>query len=306
MRLLGKLLARLPVRLVLAFGAALGALLWTLRIRRRVVLSNLALAFPEKTAAERREIARSTYRNLGQMVPEFLRIPALPRAELEAMFEVEGWDKVEGARARGKGLIACTGHYGNFEVLASAMTLLGTPITMISRKMGKSGANDVWRGTRAASGVEDLVVKRGETLSAATRSIKAGRVLGYVIDQNQPRRHAIFPTFFGVPAATAATPALLAMRTGAEVIFTVSFPIGGGRHRVIIEGPFSPPHTGDRARDALAFMQQLNDRLEHWVRVHPDRWYWLHRRWKTRPEPDVGAAPPASPTAPLTRADGAR
>jgi KDO2-lipid IV(A) lauroyltransferase len=306
MRLLGRLLARLPVRLVLALGAALGALLWALRIRRRVVLSNLALAFPEKTEAERREIARRTYRHFGEVVPEFLRIPALPRAELEAMFEVEGWERVEAARASGRGVIACTGHYGNFEVLASAMTLLGTPITMISRKMGKSGANDGWRRTRAESGVEDLVVKRGETLRAATRSIKSGRVLGYVIDQNQPRRHAIFPTFFGVPAATAATPALLAIRTGAVVLFTVSFPVGPGRHRVIIEGPFEPPDTGDRERDILAFMQRLNDRLEHWVRLHPHRWYWLHRRWKTRPEPDVGAAPPASPPAPLTRADGAR
>jgi KDO2-lipid IV(A) lauroyltransferase len=155
---------------------------------------------------------------------------------------------------------------------------------MISRKMGKSGANDVWRKARARSGVEDLTVQKGETLKAATRSLKAGRVLGYVIDQNQPLRRAIFPTFFGVPAATAAMPAILAMRTGAAVVFTVSVPLGDGRHKVVIEGPYDPPDTGDRERDVLAFMQALNDRLEHWIRVHPDRWYWLHRRWKTRPE----------------------
>lgn len=312
MRLLGWIFARIPIRWLLALGGGLGALVWALGIRRKVVLGNLALAFPEKSEAERRAIARSTFRNLGQMVPEFLRVPALPAAELERLFDVEGWDKVEAARARGKGVIACTGHYGNFEVLASAMTLLGTPITMITRPMGKSGANDLWRKARAESGVEDILVKRGETLKAATRSIKAGRVLGYVIDQNQPRRHAIFPTFFGVPAATASTPALLAMRTGAAVIFTVSFPIGGGRHRVVIEGPFEPPATGHRERDVLAFMQLLNDRLEHWVRVHPDRWYWLHRRWKTRPAGETGGSPrasggePSAPGAGLTRADGAR
>jgi KDO2-lipid IV(A) lauroyltransferase len=140
--------------------------------------------------------------------------------------------------------------------------------------------------------VEDLTVERGQTLRAATRSLKAGRVLGYVIDQNQPRRRAIFPTFFGVPAATSPTPAVLAMRTGAALVFTVSVPLGDGRHRVVIE-PIEPPATGDRTAAVLAFMQDANDRLERWVRRHPDRWYWLHRRWKTRPEGEASA--PAAP-----------
>ncbi|HET8542630.1 MAG TPA: lysophospholipid acyltransferase family protein [Anaeromyxobacter sp.] len=283
MRLLGWLLVRIPYRWVAALGAALGALVWALGIRRKVVLENLRLAFPEKTDEERRDIARRTYRNLGQMIPDFARVPYLPREELERIFVYDGWDRLVEARARGKGVIACTAHFGNFEVLAAAHTLRGTPVTMISRPMGKSGANDLWRALRRRSGVEDLVVTRGSTLGAAVRSIQAGRALGYVIDQNQPLRHAIFPTFFGVPAATAPTPAVLAMRSGAAVVFVVSYPLGDGRHRVVLEGPLDPPRTGDRDRDVLAFMQDLNDRLERFVREHPEQWYWLHRRWKTRP-----------------------
>ena len=306
MRLLGSLLARIPHRVLAAFGALLGWIAWTLRIRRRVVLENLRLAFPEKTEAERRDVARRTYRNLGAMIPDFLRIPALSRAELERIFVYEGWDRYEAARARGKGVIAATAHFGNFEVLAAAHTLRGVPITMISRQMGKSGANDLWRKARQRAGVEDLVVTAGRTLPAAIRSLKGGRVLGYVIDQNQQLKHAIFPTFFGVPAATAATPALLAMRTGAAVVFLVSYPLGDGRHQVVIEGPLEPPDTGDRDADALAFMQDLNDRLERQVRAHPEQWYWLHRRWKTRPPPSAGSPTTAEPGAALTRADGAR
>lgn len=283
MRFLGWLLVRIPRRWLDALGAALGALVWALGIRRRVVLENLRLAFPEKSEAERRDIARKTYRNLGQMIPDFLRVPFLPREEIERMFVYDGWEKLEAARAKGEGVIACTGHFGNFDLLAAAHTLKGLPITMISRQMGKSGANDLWRSIRRRSGVEDLVITKGSTLSAAIRSVKAGRVLGYVIDQNQPLRHAIFPTFFGMPAATAPTPAVLAIRSGAAVLFCLSVPLGDGRHKVIFEGPLAPPDTGDRDRDVLAFMQDLNDRLERWVRVYPDRWYWLHRRWKTRP-----------------------
>jgi Kdo2-lipid IVA lauroyltransferase/acyltransferase len=301
MRFLGWLLAKIPYRVLAALGAALGALGWALGIRRRVVLDNLRLAFPEKAEAERRDIARRTFRNLGVMIPDFFRVPALPARDLERIFEYEGWERYEAARARGKGVIAATGHFGNFEVLAAAHTLRGVPITMITRQMGKSGANDLWRRARQRAGVEDLVVQRGQTLSAAIRSLKSGRVLGYVIDQNQPLRRAVFPTFFGVPAATSATPALLAMRTGAAVIFILSVPLGNGRHRVVIEGPLDPPRTGDRDADALAFMQDLNDRLERHVRAHPDHWYWLHRRWKTRPAGE--AAPARAPE--LTRPDGA-
>ena len=295
MRLLGWLLVRTPRRWLDAFGAALGALMWALRIRRRVVLDNLRLAFPEKSEEERRAIARRTFRNLGQMIPDFVRVPFLPREEIETMFVYEGWDRFQEAIARGKGVIACTAHFGNFDLLAAAHTLKGVPVTMISRKMGKSGANDLWRAIRRRSGVEDLVVTKGSTLAAAVRAIRSGRFLGYVIDQNEALRHAVFPTFFGVPAATAPTPAVLAMRSGAAVVFTLSVPLGDGRHKVIFEGPLSPPDTGDRDRDVLAFMQDLNDRLERWVRVYPDRWYWLHRRWKTRPapRPEQGQAPSA-------------
>ena len=287
MSILGWLFARIPRRWLDAFGAALGGLVWLLGIRRRVVLENLRLAFPDKTEEERRAIARKTYRNLGQMIPDFLRVPFLPREEIERMFVYEGWEVLEEARARGNGVIAATGHFGNFDLLAAAHTLKGIPITMITRQMGKSGANDLWRAIRRRSGVEDLVVTKGSTLAAAVKSVHSGRVLGYVIDQNQPLRHAIFPTFFGVPAATSPTPAVLAQRTGAAVLFILALPLGGGRHRVLIEGPLEVPDTGDRRRDVLAFMQDLNDRLEKYVRLYPDRWYWLHRRWKTRPDGEL-------------------
>src|SRR5512138_466782 len=306
MSFLGWIFARIPRRWLEAFGAFLGALIWVLGIRRRVVLDNLRLAFPEKSEAERIAIARRTYRNLGQMIPDFLRVPFLPREEIARIFEYDGWEVMEAAQAKGQGIICCTAHFGNFDLLAAAHTLRGIPVTMITRQMGKSGANDLWRAIRKRSGVEDLVVSKGSTLAAAVKSVHSGRVLGYVIDQNQPLRHAIFPTFFGVPAATAPTPAVIAMRSGAAVLFTVSVPLGDGRHKVIMEGPLVPPDTGDRDRDVLAFMQDLNDRLERWVRVYPDRWYWLHRRWKTRPTERGGRDAAAPPRSELTPADGAR
>jgi len=295
--LLLDLLGRIPRPILSAFGAFLGWLVWVLLIRRRVVLDNLRLAFPEKSEAERRAIARDTYRHLGQMVPDFLRVPTLSPEALDRMFDYQGWDSYERAIARGKGVIACTAHFGNFDLLSSAHNRKGVPITQLARVMGKSVVNDLWRTVRQRSGVDELVVKPGQTMRAAVKALAANRVLAYVIDQNQGHR-PIFPTFFGVPAATASTPAWLARMTGAAVIFVVSVPLGDGRHQVVLEGPLELPDSGDKAADDLAFMQLLNDKLEAWVRRHPSRWYWVHRRWKTRPPaPSAipGAPPPPGP-----------
>jgi KDO2-lipid IV(A) lauroyltransferase len=287
--MLRNLLSRLPRSWLLALTGGLAWLAWVLRVRRKVVLSNLALAFPEKTEAERRAIARATYRHLGRMVTEILRVPRMSAEELEKVLLFENLDALKEAKARGKGVVAATGHFGNWELLQAGCSLRGIPISSISRHQERTGADSALKETRRQAGVEELMVKRGSTLKAALRALKEGRVLGYVIDQNQPPRHAIFPTFFGVPAATAATPAYLALRHGAAVVFGLAVPAGGDRYKVVIEGPLDVPHTGDRERDVLAFMQLLNDRLEHYVRLHPECWYWLHRRWKTRPP---GEQPP--------------
>lgn len=258
-------------------------LAWALGVRRRVVLANLRLAFPEKAESERRAIARGSYRSLGRMVADTLLVPYMTEKELEGLFVYEGWERYEEVRGSGTGVIACSGHFGSFELMAAAHSRRGFAVTLITRRMGNHRINDLWRKMRARAGIEELVVKKGETLRAARRALAEGRVLGYVIDQNQPLRRAVFPRFFGVPAATSPTPAVLARRTGAAVLFTVTMPTGDGRHRVIIEGPLALPETGDWEADVLAFMQDLNDRLERRIRERPEHWYWLHRRWKTRP-----------------------
>jgi KDO2-lipid IV(A) lauroyltransferase len=287
------LLGRIPRPILAAFGRFLGWVIWTLRIRRGVALENLRLAFPEKSEAERMAIARANYAHLGQMIPDFLRVPTLPPEELDRIFVYQGWENYQRAAARGHGVVACTAHFGNFDLLASAHTRRGVPITQISRAMGKNPFNDLLRLARQRSGIQELVISKGQTMRALFRALKEGRVLGFVYDQNEVGR-PIFPTFFGVPAATTPTPAFLARRAGAAVVFVISVPLGDGRHQVVIEGPLEPPRTGDQEADDLAFMQLLNDKLEAWVRRHPERWFWLHRRWKTRP-PEAAAAPAAIP-----------
>ncbi|MBS1108964.1 MAG: lipid biosynthesis acyltransferase [Anaeromyxobacteraceae bacterium] len=275
---------------LIGMGRVLGWLLWTLHVRRRVIMDNLRLAFPEWTEAQRRDVGRRTFVNIGQMALEFLLVTRMDREELDRLFVYDpGMREVMlAALASGRPMVVCTAHFGNFENLAAVHNMQGYKIAMVVRRMGAGWFGRFWNRGRSRAGLEVLEVTRGETLKAAQRAMREGKVLGYVIDQNMPGHRAIFPTFFGVPAATAPTPAYLAMRSNAIVFFMLDVPLEDGRHQIVMEGPLSPPRTGDREADVLAFIQDLNDRLERWVRLYPDRWYWLHRRWKTRP-PEGGA-----------------
>ena len=282
-----------------ALGAGVGWLLWALRVRRGVVMDNLRLAFPEWSDARRRAVGRAMFVRLGRMAPDFLFVTGLRSEEIDRLFVYEpgALERIADARRRGRSVVVCTAHFGNFENLAAVHNMKGYPITMIARRMGGGWLARLWRRGRERAGVQELVVTRGETLRAALRAMREGRVLGYVIDQNMAARRAIFPTFFGVPAATSPTPAYLALRAKAEVFFALDVQLEDGRHRIVIEGPLRVPESGDRDADVLAFMQGLNHRLEHWIRLHPEQWYWVHRRWKTRPPAESGAGVPGGSSA---------
>jgi KDO2-lipid IV(A) lauroyltransferase len=112
--------------------------------------------------------------------------------------------------------------------------------------------------------------------------VRAGEVLAVMIDQNTIPRRAVFAPFFGTPAATTPAPAVLAERTGAPVFLVLMHRLPRLRHRVTIE-PVPFERSGDPEADRQAFTARLNLALEDRVRAEPHLWWWVHRRWKTRP-----------------------
>jgi Kdo2-lipid IVA lauroyltransferase/acyltransferase len=104
------------------------------------------------------------------------------------------------------------------------------------------------------------------------------------MDQNAGRS-GVFVDFFGRPASTTGAPAMLALRFGAPLLPSWSQRIGDGfRYHITVEKPLIPPETGDRETDVRILTQQMNSRVEAWVREVPEQWLWGHRRWKSRPK----------------------
>jgi len=268
-------------RFLLALGQALGSAAWAVGLRRRVALEGLRRAFPERTEQQREVTGRAAYRQLGRSLAEVALARSARDEDLEDLVRFDGWDVYESARAQGHGVVVAVAHFGNWELLARACARRGVPLTAITRAL-RGRLNQQILAARHEGGLRELPDK-GST-GAALRLLRRGETLAVVVDQNMRPSRGIFVDFFGEPACTTPAAAVLALRARAPLL--AAFPVRGpdGTHLVRVEGPFAAP-PGARGRSAVqALTQEVTRAVERAVREHPDHWFWVHRRWKTRPK----------------------
>lgn len=280
--------------LLLALGEAVGRVAFWLRIRRAVAMDGLARAFPGKTHRERRRIARESYAQLGRSLVEIALARRLPDSELEKLVCFDGWEKFEPTRASGRGAVFVIAHYGNWELLGRAFARRGLPLTAITRTL-RGAFNQRLLAARREGGMRELPEK-GST-QAALAVLRRGETLAIVIDQNMRPKRGIFVDFFGEPACTTPAAAVFSLRADAPLF--AAFPVRqpDGTHRVQFHGPFTTEKQGHAA--VVELTQALTRAVEDAVRAHPDHWFWVHRRWKTRPP----ATDRVSPTDRVSAAD---
>jgi KDO2-lipid IV(A) lauroyltransferase len=291
-RLVTVLAGAVPLPLLLLVGRGIGLLGWALGIRRRVARENLATAFPDRDEAFRRRVLFRFWQHLGRLVVEFLRSPGLSPEDVDRLVDIdpEGYARFERAYGEGKGAVVVTAHFGNFELLGSIWSRRNLPVTAITKRLSRNAFNDFWLAQRRRAGLAE--VPDSGSIREILAVLRRREVLAIMIDQNMIPRRAVFAPFFGKLAATTPAPAVFAERSGAPVFLVLMHPLPGGRHRVTLDGPVPFDRGGDRERDVLAFTAKLNRLLEERVRAEPEYWYWIHRRWKTRPPEEHPDRPP--------------
>ena len=274
-------LSLLPRRWALALGSFLG-LLWfsVIRVRRRVVLDNLNRSLPELSDTERKQVALECYRNLGRAAVEFLLVARQSGDELAALVRIEGVERIEQARAAGRGVIVVTGHFGNWDLLCTAAAAAGLPLYVVTKQLSASGFDRFWQQTREQKGVR-LLPARG-SLTKLLAALKQNAIVALVVDQHDPSPSAVVVDFLGRPAAATAAPALLARRTGAPLLPVFVERQADGTHRAHIGEAIECGRGSDLKRDVRETTQRIQDSLEQVIRARPDHWLWLHRRWKVK------------------------
>jgi len=272
----------LPARAGYRLGSAIGTLIRHVSPRHfRIVMTNLRLAFgEEKSEAELRQIAAQCYRHLGKCLMEFVRLPAMSGADIKQVAHLRGAEHIEAVLAAGKGAILITGHLGNWEMVGARLAAEGFPVNVIARAQRDDTLTEYIRRTREVAGMR---VFHQEV--AARRSLSALRnneLVGILLDQNAGDE-GLFVDFFGHLASTAPGAAAFALRTGAPALPTCGWRNPDDTHTVVIGEPVPTIRTGDRDQDLLVNTARYTKIIEQQIREHPAQWFWLHKRWKSRP-----------------------
>ena len=279
-------LARLDEATALRVGALLGRSYARLDVGRvRDARINLRIAFPEWSDEERARVLLGSLENLGRSVAEFARTASLSAEELRGRVDVEGIEHLEAAQEKSPtgGVVAVTAHFGNWELLASAMTAYGLPILVIHRARDDEDLDALIFAQRRHAGTE--LAARGSAARQALGALREGKILAMTLDQNAPRREGVFVPFFGRLACTRDAPARIAMRTGAPVVPAFLFRRGtGARHVCSFRPALESAEVGDdRGAAARETTARMSAAVEAAVRESPDQWSWTHRRWRTQP-----------------------
>ncbi|HEX8492797.1 MAG TPA: lysophospholipid acyltransferase family protein [Pyrinomonadaceae bacterium] len=274
----------LPRPLAVATGRGLGRIAYRVGGRLgRTGSRNLELAFPNMSEQERARILRGCFLNLGRLLGEVSHFPRATPESLRGILECEGLEHLEAARARGRGVIMFTGHLGAWELSSFALSALGYPMSFLVRRIDNPLVEQLIDKTRTRFG--NRSIDKRAAARPMLRTLRAGETLGILVDLNTQPHEGVFVDFFGIPASTTVGLATMALRTDAAVL-PIFVPWDEQRQRFLmrIEPPLEITRTGDEQEDVRQLTALFTNVIEKYVRLYPDQWLWIHKRWNTRPD----------------------
>lgn len=286
-RLFLAILRSLPRRVACRIAETLAVIVFHLdRRHRRIGMTNLEIAFPEMTTTERRRILKSSYRMQGTHAVELAWLSRATPDELRRRITYEpgfGLEHYWKAKETGKGIVFLTAHVGAWEVLPAAHAVLGHPLSFVVRPLDSPGLDRWARQLRERFG--NRVISKYGSLRGILRELESGGDVGLLIDQNVQEKDGVYAPFFGHPACTAATPALLALKTGSPVIAGFLVPAGEpGCFRIRFYPAVAVSRSGSREQDLAENTARFNQLIETVIREFPECWLWGHRRFRTQPD----------------------
>ena len=271
------LLHFLPLAVLSCIGAALGMLLYALaRTRRHVVLANLRLCFPELSDEARRALARRHFRAFGRSLLEHGILWWGSRESVHQLVRVEGlehWRNIEG-----RPVILLAPHFIGLDMGGIRLAADFRLNSVYSRQKSTAFDKILIHG-RTRFGHTTLFARQ-DGIRPMLKSLKSGEPFYYLPDMDLGERDSVFAPFFGVKAATITGLSRIAQLAGAVVVPCVTRQLPGGAGYVV---RLYPAWTDFPGGDLEADARRMNAFIEERVREMPEQYYWLHKRFKTRP-----------------------
>jgi len=277
-----KLIGLFPRNLAQRIADLLGRILFSVvKKHRRIAINNLTYAFGhEKQPQEIKKIARQVFINLVMVVFEVGWSLRLKESQFAEHFKIDGFHHLKNAYKKGKGVLALTAHFGNWELLTVIAAMIKFPINIVVRPLDFKPLDHFIFNLRTRFGGK--IIPKERSIHAIIRGLDQGEIVALLMDQNVDWYEGVFVDFMGHRACTSKGLALFALKTGAPVVpvFMVREKSG---FRARFGSEIVTVKTGDRQKDIETNTQEYNRVIENVIRLYPDQWFWVHQRWKTRP-----------------------
>ncbi len=279
----GAVLACSSPHTTLHFGRAAGRLIHRIDKRhRRRAEASIARAFPEWPDERVRHTALAGFEHFTQLVTEMLQTPRVITRDSWPRYI--GLGNLGGALAelnQDQPLLLITGHLGNWELLGFIVSVLGYDMEALARPLDNPKLDDWVTGVREHRGLK--ILNKFEAAKRMPQIMADRRALGFVADQNAGDR-GLFVPFFGRLASTYKSIGLMAMRNDAPIVVSAAHRIGPGfRYELNVVDLIQPDDWADQPDPLYYITARYIRGLEQAVRLKPEQYLWMHRRWKSRP-----------------------
>jgi KDO2-lipid IV(A) lauroyltransferase len=257
---------------------------WLGQSRRHIALNNLAHAFPEKTPQEHRRVALAAYDHFGQMIAESAMVLSgkIDLNHLMGMIDGCEMDKIlEFERSTPHGILAITGHLGNFELMSHYTGSQSIRQGHVVARKGTNALIDDRIVTPMRESFGNRVIYKRRALPQVARALKRGEHVGLLIDIKSNEKEGVPVTFFGKETIAIKSSAYLQIKLNPLVLPIAMVRTAPKRYKLIVSEPIQWADNGKPIEEQIAELTQLHQTaLEKLIRQHPEQWLWMHNRWR--------------------------
>ena len=267
----------LPLQLLAPLGRGMGFLLYLLgRERREVALTNLKLCFPQWSETERRRVVRDHFQAFGRSLLEHGILWWSSKARVQRLVRVEGIEHWQAAA--GRPVILLAPHFIGLDMGGMRLGSEYRVVSVYSRQKDPTFDAVLYSGRTRF--VMPELYSRQDGVRSVVKALRRGLPFYYLPDMDFGSRDSIFVPFFGVPAATITGLSRIARLAGAIVVPAVTRQLPGAAGYALT---FYPAWRDFPSNDVERDARRMNAFIEERVLEMPEQYYWLHKRFKTRP-----------------------
>jgi len=275
----------LPFRLIVAFGNGIGVLFYPLAGERRMVgMINLKLCFPNMSDAEREQLVRAHFKMFCRGLFERSILWWASAERISSLIRVEGIEHFNAIKD--KPSILLTPHFVGMDAGGQWIAQHTDTVCMYANQKNKYLTALLLK--KRARFRNQLLYSRQEGLRPILKGMKKGMPFIYPPDQDQGVKDGAFIPFFGVPTATMTSVPRIAQMTGAKIVPSITRILPGGEGYVLT---FYPAWENYPSGDDIADTRRMNEFIEQRILEMPEQYFWLHKRFKTRPDGEASFYP---------------